>query len=156
MQELLEQQAEQLVNKAVAMGVAGNIGRAPQPRFPARPPVAAPVISVMAPVIFRDFPAFARGYCSFASRGPPFTGIYREIRLTRKPALPSSIRRKRVLVVKLEIGVLRVLAQEAVAHGKPVDLGAHEAAEGVSRRKDDRLAAHVEAGVDQNRAAGAL
>jgi hypothetical protein len=31
------------------------------------------------------------------------------------------------------------------------DLGAHEAAEGVLGRADDRLAAHVEAGVDQHR-----
>src|SRR6187399_2619850 len=60
-----------------------------------------------------------------------------------------------VLVVELERGVLVFLAQEAVADHQNLDLAAHEAAEGILRRADDRLAAHVERGVDQHRAAGA-
>ena len=45
-------------------------------------------------------------------------------------------------------------SQKAVADDQHLDLGAHEAAERVLRRADDRLAAHVEAGIDQHRAAG--
>src|SRR5438034_5734158 len=61
-----------------------------------------------------------------------------------------------VLIVLLECRVLRFLAQEAIAHRERLDLGAHEAAERVLRAADDRLAAHVEAGVDDHRAAGLL
>src|SRR5437879_5552256 len=59
-----------------------------------------------------------------------------------------------VLIVLLERRVLRFLAQETVADRERLDLGAHEAAERVLRAADDRLAAHVEAGVDDHRAAG--
>src|SRR5437762_13778547 len=57
-----------------------------------------------------------------------------------------------VLIVLLECRVLRFLAQEAIAHRERLDLGAHEAAEHVFRAAEDRLAAHVEAGVEDHRA----
>src|SRR4051812_9333685 len=59
-----------------------------------------------------------------------------------------------VLIVLLQRRVLRFLAQEAVADRERLDLGAHEAAERVLRAADDRLAAHVEAGVHDDRRAG--
>ena len=46
-----------------------------------------------------------------------------------------------------------LLEQERPEH-EAVDVGAHEAAVGVLRRADDRLAAHVERRVHQHRAAG--
>src|SRR3954454_10948921 len=61
-----------------------------------------------------------------------------------------------VLIVLFQRGVLRFLAEKTVADGQRLDLGAHEAAEGVLRAADDGLAAHVEAGVDDHRAAGLL
>src|SRR4051812_921915 len=45
--------------------------------------------------------------------------------------------------------VLLVLDKIAVAGSQYIDFRAHETAEGVLRRAYDRLAAHVEAGVDQ-------
>ena len=68
----------------------------------------------------------------------------------------ASIELEGILVVPPESRVLIFLPQEAVADGQHLDLGAHEAAEGVLRRADDGLAAHVEAGVDEDRAAGAV
>src|SRR5690242_6831205 len=53
-----------------------------------------------------------------------------------------------VLIVLLERRVLDFFSQEAVAHRERLDLGAQEAAERVLRAADDRLAAHIEAGVD--------
>ena len=50
-----------------------------------------------------------------------------------------------VLVVELQRRVLVFLPEEAVADHQHLDLAAHEAAEGVLGRADDRLAAHVEA-----------
>src|SRR5262245_30253251 len=70
----------------------------------------------------------------------------------RAPAVELEL----VLVVLRQRRVLALLAQEAVAHREALDLGAHEAAERVLGRADDRLAAHVEAGVDDHRAAGLL
>src|SRR5215510_12979769 len=66
------------------------------------------------------------------------------------------VRLELVLVVDLERRVLLGLAQHAVADDEQLDLVAHEAAEGVLGRADDRLAAHVEARVDQDAAAGLL
>src|SRR4051812_14376635 len=76
----------------------------------------------------------------------------------RAPAMTAAflIQLELVLIVLLERGVLHFLAQEAVADGERLDLGAHEAAERVLRAADDRLAAHVEAGVDDHRTAGLL
>ena len=62
-----------------------------------------------------------------------------------------SIRLERLRVLALERRVLLRLAQEAVADGEAVEVRAHEAAEGVRRRTDDGLAAHVEAGVHDYR-----
>src|SRR5207237_4335515 len=82
-------------------------------------------------------------------------------RATRRlaPTIAAGTRRrlikfKSVLVVLLQRGILPVLHQEAIAHREGLDLGAHEAAEGVFRAADDRLAAHVEAGVDDHRTTG--
>src|SRR5262245_25772705 len=66
------------------------------------------------------------------------------------------VRLELVLVVDLELRILLRLAQHAVADDEKLDLVAHEAAEGVLGRAHDRLAAHVEACVDQNSAAGLL
>src|SRR5262245_5769075 len=68
----------------------------------------------------------------------------------------DSVELELVLVVLLERRVLALLAQEAVAHRERLDLGAHEAAERVLGRADDRLAAHVEASVDDDRAASTV
>ena len=62
----------------------------------------------------------------------------------------QSIELECVLVVALERRVLLALDQVQVADRERVELGAHEAAEGVLRRMDDGLAPHVEAGVDQH------
>ena len=68
----------------------------------------------------------------------------------------ASIEFERVLVVELQRRVLLLLLQHAVADDEGFDIAAHEAAEGVFRGAHDGLAAHVEAGVNQHRAAGAL
>src|ERR1700738_3961938 len=57
-------------------------------------------------------------------------------------------------VILLEIKILLGLAQHAVADYEHIQLVAHEAAESVFRCADDRLTAHVEAGVDQHRTPG--
>src|SRR5262245_57577824 len=58
-----------------------------------------------------------------------------------------------ILVVELQRFGLPRLLEVAVADRERVDLRAHEAAEGVLGRADDRFAAHVEAGVDDHRTA---
>src|SRR5262249_14751214 len=65
-----------------------------------------------------------------------------------------SIRLELVLVVPLQGGILFVLDEIAVAGRQYVDLRAHEATEGILGRAYDRLATHVEAGVDQDRTPG--
>src|SRR5215468_1733083 len=71
---------------------------------------------------------------------------------TRVPHAPTdcSIRLELVLVVDLERRVLLGLAQHAIADDEKLDLVAHETAESILGRADDRLAAHVEAGIDQD------
>src|SRR3954463_14946918 len=64
------------------------------------------------------------------------------------------IRLELVLVIDFQRGVLLTLAQHAVANNQQLDLIAHEAAKGILGRTHDRLASDVEAGIDQNRAAG--
>ena len=59
-----------------------------------------------------------------------------------------------VLVVLPQGWVLIDLAQKTVSDREQIDVGAHEAAEGIFRCAHDRLAAHVETGVDQHRASG--
>src|SRR5258708_23130847 len=73
---------------------------------------------------------------------------------TRTDVAFIAIRLDARLVVDGERRVLFFLSQEAVADRERVDLRAHEAAEGILGRADDRLPAHVETGVDQHRAAG--
>src|SRR5215469_14980311 len=55
-------------------------------------------------------------------------------------------------IIALERGVLFRFLQHTIANDQNVQLVAHEAAKGIFRRADDRLAAHVEAGIDQHRA----
>ena len=59
-----------------------------------------------------------------------------------------------MLIVAHQVSILLRLAQDTVSNREKIDLRSHEAAEGVFRRADDRLAAHIEAGVDEHRAAG--
>src|ERR1043166_8121212 len=72
-----------------------------------------------------------------------------------KSMTDASIGVERGLVIELEAGILPLLAQDAIAGDQKLDLRAHEAAERVLGGAHDRLATHVEAGVDQHRAAGA-
>src|SRR5215510_16399040 len=67
--------------------------------------------------------------------------------------MKGSIRREGVAVVPPQRRQLLLLAQHAVADGEHVELGSHEAAESILWRAHDRLAAHVETGVDQDRTA---
>src|SRR4051812_45380959 len=73
---------------------------------------------------------------------------------TDGPRMIALIELEGVFVVLLQRRVLSFLPQKAVADRERLDLRAHEAAERVLGRADDRLAAHVEAGVDDHRAAG--
>src|SRR5437762_5709585 len=61
-----------------------------------------------------------------------------------------------MFIVLFQRRVLRFLAEKTIADRERLDLGAHEAAESVLRAADNRLAAHVEAGVDDDRAARLL
>ena len=65
----------------------------------------------------------------------------------------ASIQLKRVLVILLQRRILRRLLQHAIADHQRLDLRAHEAAEGVFWGADDRFAADVEGGVDEDGAA---
>ena len=49
-----------------------------------------------------------------------------------------------------------MLAQEAVFHDEDIHVGEHEAAVGAGRTVNNGFTANIEAGVDQNRASGAL
>src|SRR5262245_57342698 len=98
--------------------------------------------STVAPWSSNIFPI--RAQMGSASGGSP------EITLGRHSAdFGTSIRLEFVLVVVLQGGVLLVLDEIAVAGCQYVDLRAHEATEGVLGRAYDRLATHVEAGVDR-------
>ena len=68
----------------------------------------------------------------------------------------ASVQLERALVVLLQRRVLLLLPQEAVADRERLDVGAHEAAERILGGADDRLAAHVEGGVHDDRAARLL
>jgi len=52
--------------------------------------------------------------------------------------------------------LLPVFPEKAIANGKYIDLGAHEASEGIFRRSNDRFTADIEARVHQGGAARAL
>src|SRR5262245_50108417 len=62
-----------------------------------------------------------------------------------------SVGRERVLVVKLELGILLLFAQKAVTGRQYLDLSPHEASERVLGGGDDWFAPDVEAGVDDDR-----
>ncbi len=81
------------------------------------------------------------------TRTPPGSG-------SKSVCWRNSIQFKLVLVVNLECRVLLVLAQHTIADDEQLDVVAHEAVEGVFRRAHDRLAADVEAGIDQHWAPG--
>ncbi len=68
---------------------------------------------------------------------------------------PRSIERESFFVVDPEAWVLRLFPEQTIADRQYLDPRAHETAEGILRRADDGFAPHVEAGVDQHRAAGA-
>src|SRR5579859_1125948 len=95
------------------------------------------------------------GYAKPAARSAtsPMTSAMAMLAATSVPFL---IQLELMFIVLLERRVLRFLAQEAIADRERLDLGAHEAAERVLGAADDRLATHVEAGVDDDRAAGLL
>ena len=59
-------------------------------------------------------------------------------------------------VVHTQRCILVLFAQDAIADDEHFDVGAHKAAKGVLRCADNRLAAHVEARIDQHRAARLL
>src|SRR5262245_53949712 len=67
-----------------------------------------------------------------------------------------SIKRELMLVVAREARALILFAQHAVADDQALDFCAHEAPERVLRRAYYRLTPHIEARVDQHRAARAL
>src|SRR5262245_55612139 len=81
--------------------------------------------------------------------------------LALRPSMPSQCSRhsplielKRTLIVALQAGILVALDQVEVAHRERIELGPHEAAESILRSVDDRLAANIEAGIDQHGTAG--
>src|SRR5687768_6716286 len=67
----------------------------------------------------------------------------------------SLIWRETVGVILLPALILAILAKNRAADDEEIQIGPHETPEGVLRRAYDRLAAYVEAGIDQHRAAGA-
>src|SRR5215472_12891651 len=67
---------------------------------------------------------------------------------------PSSVRIEPIPIVEAQGWILVLLLQEAIADHEDLDLAAHETAECVIGRAGDRLAAHIEAGIDENWAAG--
>src|SRR5262249_15227043 len=102
-----------------------------------------------APTLIRtsDGPGSGIGLSSiFRTDGSP--------RRSQTTALIGLVELEGVLVVELEGRILVFLLEEAVADHQHLDLAAHEAAEGVLGRAYDRLAAHVERGVDHDRAPG--
>src|SRR5262249_37931849 len=68
--------------------------------------------------------------------------------------IPTSVGIEGIAIVQHQIGTLPVFMQNAIADHQHVDLGAHQATEGILRGVRDRLAAHIETGVHQDRAAG--
>ena len=62
-----------------------------------------------------------------------------------------SIQLESVLIILGERRILIFLAKQTIADGKHLDTGAHEAMEGVLRGTNDRLAADIKGGVDENR-----
>lgn len=85
-----------------------------------------------------------------------YDGLFSEYLNGDNPASRStvSIELEGVFVVAPERGVLLLFPQDAVADDQHLDLGAHETTEGVLGRANNRLAAHIEARIDENRAAG--
>src|SRR5262249_9168819 len=76
----------------------------------------------------------------------------------RMGAVSIQLELREVRLARGLVGFLRkvLLVQHAVFEHQQVHVGASEAAVGVLRRADDRLATHVEARVDEHRTAGHL
>ena len=70
-----------------------------------------------------------------------------------RPRAAYQSRAKAFFVVLAERRVLLLLARHGVADHQALDIGAHKTAKGVLRRAHDRLAAHIESGIDDCRAA---
>src|SRR6266446_5752900 len=66
----------------------------------------------------------------------------------------TSIRLEHALVIDAKCRVLVFLPGDAIASNQQFDVGPHKAPERVLRGTDNRFASDIEAGVDQNRAAG--
>jgi len=63
----------------------------------------------------------------------------------------SSIWIENVPIIELQCWVLALFPHKAITGDEHLDLAAHEAAKAVLGRAGDRLAAHIEAGIDQDR-----
>src|SRR6185295_12530714 len=85
---------------------------------------------------------------SVRSSGSKFSSITRDMCSVR-----LELREVSVAIGERGAGLLRLEQHEALDHQR-VDVRGHEAAICVRRRVHDRFAAHVEAGVDHQRAAG--
>src|SRR5262245_54927681 len=88
-------------------------------------------------------------------------GLTRRLSLALKPSMPFHgsrysplIELERTLIFALQAGILIALDQVEVADREGIELGPHEAAKGILRGVPDRLAANIEAGVDQHGTAG--
>ena len=68
--------------------------------------------------------------------------------------MPALVQLEANFVVLPERWILLLLAQHGIADHQAFDVGAHEAAEGVLGRAHNRLAAHVEGGIDEHGTAG--
>ena len=99
-------------------------------------------------------PSSGERCCSLHSGRPIKAGFRAKRRLHGYGNIPLVSRVEPILVVEFQGGILIFLAKETIADDENVDLAPHKAAECVLGRADDRLAAHIEAGIDQNRAAG--
>jgi hypothetical protein len=80
-------------------------------------------------------------------------GTGSEIGKDARARCPRAVRRKLRFVTGAQFVVLHFLGEQAIADGEHLDAGPHEAAKGVFGRRDDRLSAHVERRIDENRAA---
>src|SRR6476659_7116240 len=74
----------------------------------------------------------------------------------RSRSVLTSVECELFRVVRLQRRILLALAEHAIADDEQVELGPHEASPRILRGAHDRLAAHVEARVDEDPAPGSL
>ena len=98
-----------------------------------------------------DLLAFEREMLGLYVSDHPLFGLERVLSKAKCEQMIPGIESESVLK-----SILHFLPEKAVAHGKRLDLGTHEATERVLRSAHDRLPAHIEAGVDDHRTAGEL